>query len=166
MKFSVSQIAWESGKDPAFLDLLAVAGFHHVDIAPTKIWPDWKIANPSPAAFRQALANRGMACAGMQSIFFGSKGLNVFGDDTSWDALARHFAQVCAVAGELGVAAVVFGAPANRDPGEWRGDVPAMALDRHRMGPVFFLLVVAQIPLRSWRAWRITRGHGLGDNGG
>lgn len=43
---------------------------------------------------------------------------------------------------------------------------PAMALDRHRMGPVFFLLVVAQIPLRSWRAWRITRGHGLGDNGG
>ena len=130
MHLSVSQIAWESGKDPAFFDLLAGADFTRVDIAPTKIWPDWTISSPSPSDYKSTLAARGMACSGMQSIFFGCKGLNVFGDDVSWKALCAHFGVVSKMAGELGVKAVVFGAPGNRDPGENAADIMPRALDR------------------------------------
>jgi D-psicose/D-tagatose/L-ribulose 3-epimerase len=130
MQLSVSQIAWESGQDPVFLDLLESAGFHHVDIAPTKIWPDWSYTQPSPQEFRTILAGRKAACSGMQSLFFGTKGLNVFGDDTAWKGLAAHFEGICTAAGELGVKAVVFGAPANRDPGENAGDIMPKAFDR------------------------------------
>ncbi len=33
------------------------------------------------------------------------------------------------------------------------GDLSA-ALDRHRMGPIFYILVLSQVPLRAWRLWR------------
>ncbi len=130
MHLSVSQIAWESGKDPAFFDLLSSADFTRVDIAPTKIWPDWTISGPSPSEYKATLAARGMACSGMQSIFFGCKGLNVFGDDASWKALCAHFRVVSKMAGELGVKAVVFGAPVNRDPGDNADDIMPRALER------------------------------------
>ncbi|MBY0510659.1 MAG: sugar phosphate isomerase/epimerase [Rhodospirillaceae bacterium] len=118
MQLSVSQIAWDSGRDPAFFGLLAAADFHGIDIAPTKIWSDWVVSDASLTDYKHTLGAHGMTGVGMQSIFFGTKGLNVFGDDASWQAVSRHFTLVCRIAGELGVKAVVFGAPANRDPGE------------------------------------------------
>ncbi len=43
---------------------------------------------------------------------------------------------------------------------------PAAAFARHRMGPVLYLVVVAQIPLRAWRLWQEHRRTGLGPVGG
>jgi hypothetical protein len=33
------------------------------------------------------------------------------------------------------------------------GDLPS-ALDRHLLGPIFYILVLSQVPLRAWRLWR------------
>jgi D-psicose/D-tagatose/L-ribulose 3-epimerase len=99
------------------LELLSEARFRCIDIAPTKIWPNWIFDSPAPTEYKRWLSDYGFACAGMQSIFFGTQSLNVFGDTESWLALRQHFERVCRMASELEVGAVVFGAPANRDPG-------------------------------------------------
>ena len=39
--------------------------------------------------------------------------------------------------------------------GDWNS-----ALDRHRLGPIFYVLVLSQLPLRAVRLWR-TRGVGV-----
>ncbi len=36
------------------------------------------------------------------------------------------------------------------------GDVAA-AFARHMLGPLFYVLVVAQVPLRTWRLWQTRR---------
>lgn len=139
MLLSVSNIAWHKGDDPVFFRLLKEYGFGAIDVAPTKIWPDWGANADAVSAFKGRLAEQGLKAVGMQSIFFGTQGLNVFAASEQWLATKRHLRKVTALAQKLGVTRVVFGAPNNRDPGE---TVPAqvreIALRRmRRLGAIF-----------------------------
>ena len=115
---TVSNIAWHDGADPAFLEMIAAAGFDGIDLAPTKVWPGWQLPPDHGADLRRSLAERGLATVGMQSLFFGAGPLNLFATDPSdWQAFVNHMETLAAIANATGATRIVFGAPANRDPG-------------------------------------------------
>lgn len=129
---TVSNIAWRDGADSTFLLMVANAGFDGIDLAPTKIWADWKIPEDLGEKFRLRLESYGLAAVGMQSLFFGAGPLNLFAQDTQdLQAFMSHMKRLAAIAKTTGVSRVIFGAPANRDPGNLEKDIAwQLAVDR------------------------------------
>ena len=133
MKLSVSNIAWNEDEADAALDLLARLGVDGIEIAPTKIWPDWNGASPKAArAVRDELNGRGFQTPALQAILFGRPNLKVFGSAQSQMALLDHIEEVAAIADAMGAKVLVFGSPKNRDPGELGED------DAFEKGAAFF----------------------------
>lgn len=132
---TVSNIAWHDGADPDFLRMVADAGFDGIDLAPTKVWPGWQLPSDHGAGFRHTLDEFGLAAVGMQSLFFGAGPLNLFAEgEPAWQAFVSHMDTLAGIAGATGVTRVVFGAPANRDPGELSdSEAWQLASDRLRM---------------------------------
>jgi len=130
MRLAVSNIAWDTAEEPEILPALAAAGVTGIEIAPSKIWPDWVGATPEAAAdLREELRARGFAVPALQAILFGRPDLHVFGDHAG---LVAHVSRVAALAGALGAGVMVFGSPRNR----LRGDLSEMAAMR-QAAPVF-----------------------------
>ncbi len=118
MKLSVSNIAWNEEESDAVFDLLARLGVGGIEIAPTKIWPDWADASPEAAKrVRADLDKRGFAVPALQAILFGRPELKVFGSEASQAALLDHLERVAAIADAFGAKVLVFGSPKNRDHG-------------------------------------------------
>lgn len=120
---SVSNIAWSPDEEEAAAALLQSKGLAHVDIAPGRYFPDPTAVRDSEiAAVRRWWEERGFAIHGMQSLLFGTTGLNLF-DDPDARMLDRLTA-VCHLGGALGVRALTFGSPRQRDRGQ-RNDAQA-----------------------------------------
>lgn len=116
MRISISNIAWERDEEPQIAELLTRLGVTAVDVAPGKYFPN--VAAASDEDIRKVRAwweERGISIYGMQSLLFGTKGLNVFGDSDSQERLLQHLLHVCRVAEGLGARRLVFGSPRNRD---------------------------------------------------
>lgn len=119
MKLSVSNIAWPAELDAEVYALLRERGVRAVEIAPTRIWPDWKGATPWAAAeLRRELQREGLVCSSLQAIVYGRPDLKLFGSAEERAAAQRHLEGVVRIAAALGAGPLVFGAPANRDRGE------------------------------------------------
>jgi sugar phosphate isomerase/epimerase len=128
VKLSVSNIAWDAADEAAVLARLHALGVAGVEVAPTKLWPDWRGASPESArAFARSLRERGFVVPALQSILFGYPQLQVFGDAASRAALLDHLERVAALAQAFGARVLVFGSPKNRDPGEL---APELAFER------------------------------------
>ena len=122
MRVSVSSLAWSPADDGAVAALLDRHGVDAVDVVPTKYWPDLGDADDaSVVEVRRWWAARGVGIVGMQSLLFGTAGLNVFGAPAVRREMLAHLERVCRVAAGLGATRLVFGSPRNRDP----GDLPA-----------------------------------------
>lgn len=132
---TVSNIAWYDGADPTFFRMVANAGFDGIDLAPTKIWPGWNIPADHGASFRRTLSDFGLTAIGMQSLFFEAGRLNLFADSVqSWSAFLSHIDALASIASATGAARMVFGAPANRNPGNFSDDQAwTVALERLRI---------------------------------
>lgn len=116
MRLAISNIAWEVGDDAAIAALLQTAAVDAIDVAPTKYFAEPEQATASAiAAVRQWWDGQGIAITGMQSLLYGSSGLNVFGDAASQAALLRRLEAVCRIGAGLGATRLVFGSPRNRD---------------------------------------------------
>ena len=116
MRISISNIAWERDEEPQIAELLGRLGVTAVDVAPGKYFPD--VAAASDADIRKVRSwwnERGISIYGMQSLLFGTKGLNVFGEVDSQERLLQHLDHVCRIAEGLGAKRLVFGSPKNRD---------------------------------------------------
>ena len=116
MKLSISNLAWDVREDDAVARLLASLGVRCVDVAPGKYFP--RLAEATDAevlAVRRAWSDRGFAIFGMQSLLFGTAGLNVFGPPEVQDRMLAHLDAACRVGALLGAGQLVFGSPANRD---------------------------------------------------
>jgi D-psicose/D-tagatose/L-ribulose 3-epimerase len=123
-KFAVSNIAWDWTEEDAVLRELQNAGVTGIEVAPTKVWPDWSGATPKAAGIlRQRLADRGFFIPALQSVLFGRSALRLFGDRAARLALREHLAMVGRLAYAIGARAMVFGSPQNRD----RGLLPSRA---------------------------------------
>jgi len=113
MRLSVSNIAWDVAEDAAIADLLAGAGVIQVDLAPGKYFADpAAVAEADAERVRRWWADRGFGIAGLQSLLFGTTGLNLFSDD---GAMLARLAGVCRTGRLLGARALTFGSPKNRD---------------------------------------------------
>lgn len=118
MRISISNIAWDTTDDEAVAALLNTYRVDAIDIAPGKYFPDVAAATSKDiASVRAAWERRGIALLGMQSLFFGRSGLNLFDRETQ-PAMLEHLANVCRVAEGLGVSPLVFGSPKCRDRGQ------------------------------------------------
>jgi sugar phosphate isomerase/epimerase len=119
MKLSVSNIAWDAADEPEVTAILRRHGVAGIEVAPTKLWPDW--VGATPAAAREAcetFAAQGFLVPALQAILFGRPDLHVFGDAAAKRELVLHVDRVAALAAGLGAGVLVFGSPKNRDPGE------------------------------------------------
>ena len=118
MKLAVSNIAWEPAEETAVLPLLRDHGIRGIEVAPTRLWPDWAGAGPDSAAdWRRRFSAERFALPSMQSILFGKPELQIFGPEPVRQATLDHFGRVAELSAALGARALVFGSPRNRDRG-------------------------------------------------
>lgn len=118
MKLAISNIAWEQHDDPIVLDLLKSNGVTGIEVAPTKIWRDWKGASyKSAAQYKKIMTDRGFELPVMQAILFGKPELQLF-DEKSHTAFLEHLKLVAELANGFGSKVLVFGAPNNRKRGQ------------------------------------------------
>lgn len=121
MKLAVSNIAWDDIDEPVVLSLLRHRGIYGIEVAPTRLWPDWTGATPKAArAARRRLADEAFEVPSLQAIFYAKPDCQLFGDRGAFIDHVRHVADLAA---ELGARILVFGAPKNRDPGALTPDV-------------------------------------------
>lgn len=116
MRLAISNIAWDPVEDEAIARLLERYAIDAIDIAPGKYFPD-----PTQATDRHITevkgwwADKGIEITGMQSLLFGTTGLNIFAADDVQNTMLEHLRAVCRIAGGLGSVRLVFGSPKNRD---------------------------------------------------
>ena len=116
MRLAISNIAWDVPEDEALARLLRRYAVDAIDVAPSKYFADpVHAADQDIARVKLWWADRGMAITGMQSLLFGTTGLNLFGPAQVQDAMLGHLAAVCRIGAGLGATRLVFGSPKNRD---------------------------------------------------
>lgn len=116
MRISFSNLAWDAHEDEAVARLLRDYEVDAVDIVPTKYFADLRHASADDVQrVRAWWMERGIEPVGMQSLLFGTEGLNVFAAAPVQQAMLDHLAAVCRIGGELGATRLVFGSPRNRD---------------------------------------------------
>ena len=116
MRLAISNIAWDVPEDEALARLLRRYAVDAIDVAPSKYFADpVHTADQDIARVKLWWADRGMAITGMQSLLFGTTGLNLFGPAQVQDAMLGHLAAVCRIGAGLGATRLVFGSPKNRD---------------------------------------------------
>lgn len=119
IKLSVSNIAWDLPENDDAHDILYNNGVTGVEVAPTKLWPDWNNSNTEAAvAYRESYAQLGFSVPALQAILFGKPDLQVFSSPENQAQLIAHIAHVAELANALGAGVLVFGSPKNRDCGE------------------------------------------------
>ena len=114
MKLAISNIAWEIHDDPLILKQLSELGVSGIEIAPTKVWPEWRdISKSSIENYRAKLSDSGFEIPSLQAILFGKPELNLFNVNCHHDFL-EHIKLVTDIANGLGADVIVFGSPKNR----------------------------------------------------
>lgn len=115
-QISISNIAWDTRYDAQVAELMEKHGVSFVDIAPSKYIDISSLNFLSKAkALREDWLSRGIHPLGMQSLLFGTEGLNVFGDVDTQARMLSHLERVCAIGDVLNARLLVFGSPRNRD---------------------------------------------------
>ncbi|MCG7588653.1 TIM barrel protein [Photobacterium sp. OFAV2-7] len=123
MKLSISNIAWDVAQDEEVADLLIANGVSAIDIAPSKYFDLSSLPSEDEVLkVKRWWNNKGISIIGMQSLLYGTKGLNVFGSKESQSSLLEHLEKVCSIAETLGAEFLVFGSPKNRDRMELTDD--------------------------------------------
>ena len=117
MKLSVSNIAWVDPFNEEIMGVLEKAHVKGIEVAPTKIWQDWKgMDEPDAMRVKDKIMRHGFSVPALQAVLFGKPGLMIFKSDESREQTYQHLCRVADVAAGLGAQVVVFGSPGNRDP--------------------------------------------------
>lgn len=116
MRVSVSNLAWDVTEDSQVASLLKEFSIDAIDIAPGKYFPVLADASESEIlSVKNVWLDRNIEIIGMQSLLFGTHGLNVFGEHEIRNRLLAHMKEVCRIGSILGATRLVFGSPKNRD---------------------------------------------------
>ena len=119
MKLAFSNIAWPIAREEEILGILQHTGISGIEVAPTRLWPDWSGASPLAAAtYAGTLAAKGFSIPALQAILFAKPELKLFGSDADREALSNHLQKVADLAAAFGAKSLVFGAPKNRQLGD------------------------------------------------
>ncbi len=118
MKLSVSNIAWPAELDDTVLPWLASSGIGAIEVAPTRVWPNWEgIDAQSVSRFRRRVEAEGLVISSLQSILFQRPELKLFGSVADRVAMREHLCRCADLAADLGASCLVFGSPKNRSRG-------------------------------------------------
>lgn len=116
MRVSISNIAWETTHDAQVSDILQRHGIDAIDIAPGKYFSDFAQASAKQIArVRSWWSERGIEIIGMQSLLYGTQGLNIFSEPDVQQRMLDHLQEVCRIGDGLNARRLVFGSPRNRD---------------------------------------------------
>jgi D-psicose/D-tagatose/L-ribulose 3-epimerase len=116
VRISISNIAWETPHDEQVCDILQRHGVDAIDIAPGKYFPDFAAASAEHIArIRTWWSERGIEIIGMQSLLYGTQGLNLFSEPEIQQRMLDHLQEVCRIGDGLNARRLVFGSPRNRD---------------------------------------------------
>lgn len=119
MRIAISNIAWDVSEDEKIAQLLQQYHIDAIDIAPGKYFPvPDKATLQEIQDVRTWWLERGIEMTGMQSLLFGTTGLNLFGSPDVQETMLQHLAAICRIASGLGATRLVFGSPKNRDRGK------------------------------------------------
>ena len=118
MKLAISNIAWERHDDPKVIQQLRGYGVQGIEVAPTKLWPNWEGASQKGAElYRKRMAEEGFEIPALQAILFGRPDLQLFQPE-SHKGFMEHIKLVADLAAGLGAEVLVFGSPKNRKRGQ------------------------------------------------
>lgn len=118
MNLAISNIAWEQHEDPAILDLLRANNVTGVEVAPTKIWQEWRGASHKEATkYKDMMNSEGFEIPALQAILFAKPELQLFNRDSHYKFF-QHLKLVSELADGFGSKVIVFGAPKNRKRGQ------------------------------------------------
>jgi len=116
MRVSISNIAWETTHDEEVCGILQRHGVDAIDIAPGKYFSDFAEASVEHIArVRSWWFDRGIEIIGMQSLLYGTQGLNLFSEPDVQQRMLDHLQEVCRIGDGLNARRLVFGSPRNRD---------------------------------------------------
>lgn len=117
MKLAFSNIAWSPHDDPGVFQMLRANGISGIEVAPTKVWPEWKGATLRAASdYASRLRSEGFEIPALQAVLFARPAARLF-DVAGEAALVAHLSFVAELASALGAETIVFGAPKQRDRG-------------------------------------------------
>lgn len=116
MRLAISNIAWDVSEDETVASFLSRHSIDAIDVAPGKYFPASVRPNDRDIAeVKNWWADRGIEITGMQSLLFGTTGLNVFGPAAVQVAMLQHLSEICRIGAGLGATRLVFGSPTNRN---------------------------------------------------
>ena len=116
MKISISNIAWEISDDEMIANILNKYDINAIDIAPGKYFHDPINADDNEIKqVRDWWNSKGIEIIGMQSLLFGTIGLNLFSTMSVRKSMLKHLESICRIGSGLGAKHLVFGSPKNRD---------------------------------------------------
>jgi sugar phosphate isomerase/epimerase len=138
-ELSVSNIAFPENELNRAIALLKELGVDGVEVAPFHAFGRWDVGPAEVAAFRNNLTQQNLRCPALQGIVYHAGAAHLFASEEAREALHRHLVMVARMAGALGAAACVFGAPKLRDPADLPpNEARRIAVDFFkRIGPVF-----------------------------
>jgi sugar phosphate isomerase/epimerase len=118
---SISNIAWDVSFDDEVSDILSSYGVSYIDIAHSKYFSNPEVVSDEQIeAVTSYWSSKGIKPLGMQSLLYGTSGLNVFGDTDVQNRMLEHLSDICRIGNKLDARKLVFGSPRNRD----RSDIP------------------------------------------
>lgn len=113
---SISNIAWDVSLDQDVSEILVNSGVSYIDIAPPKYFKNTnETTDHEILKVKQYWLDKGITPLGMQSLLFGTEGLNVFGTLEVQNKLLAHLTHICHIGHVLGARKLVFGSPRNRN---------------------------------------------------
>jgi D-psicose/D-tagatose/L-ribulose 3-epimerase len=116
VKLSVSNIAWPAETDSQALALLRDAAVAAIEVAPTRLWPDWVGASEAAAAdAARGLDRQRFRVSSLQAIVFGKPAYKLFGSEVGRQSLFEHLILCADLARGFEASSLVFGAPKNRE---------------------------------------------------
>lgn len=97
-------------------DLLERSAVSQIDLAPGKYIKNFQLVDTGDCeAVKVWWQQRGITFAGMQSLLYGTEGLNMFGPTEVQEEMLQHFSSICRIGDALDARRLVFGSPKNRD---------------------------------------------------
>jgi len=117
MELAVSNIAWESDKEPRIYELLQNKQVQALEIAPTRVWscPDRATA-PEVNSFLEIMSRHQLRTIAFQALLFGKQELQIFERAQQHECLT-YLCALIDLAAKVGARALVFGSPKNRVKG-------------------------------------------------
>tara|TARA_Y100000588_G_C14254316_1_gene924779 strand:+ start:1729 stop:2556 length:828 start_codon:yes stop_codon:yes gene_type:complete len=119
MKLSISNIAWFLEEDVDVYNIMKYNGFSGLDIAPARICDNpFKCTVEDGLMYQKRIKKHGFEFVGMQSLLFGTQGMNIFGDVATVESTLDYLKLMVDYAAKLSIKVLVFGSPKNRIVGE------------------------------------------------